>query len=100
MKVAKDYFLEFKAELAQLSDSELIDRFNFAVGVRAFGVARQGYLWAMREELQERKIDFSSIGDDTVMSFKSVVFLKDKKLFRLSELEKEDAQERFVSYML
>ena len=95
MKVAKDYFLEFKAELAQLPDSGLIDRFNEAVGVRAFGVARQGYLWAMREELQKRRIDFSSVGDDKVMSYKHVVFLKGKKLFRFSELEKEDAEKRF-----
>ena len=94
MKLAKDYFLEFKAELAQLPDSGLIDRFNGAVGVRAFGVARQGYLWAIREELQERKIDFSSVGDDKVMSYKYVVFLKDKKLFRFSELEKEEARKR------
>ena len=95
MKLAKDYFLEFKAELAQLSDSELIDRFNGEVGVCAFGVARQGYLWAIREELQERKIDFSSVGDDKVMSYKYVVFLKDKKLFLFSELEKEEARKRF-----
>jgi len=74
MKVAKDYFLEFRAELAVLSDSGLIERFNGGVGVIAFGVARQGYLWAIREELQERKIDFSSVGNDKVMSYKYVVF--------------------------
>ena len=74
MKLAKDYFLEFKAELAQLSDSGLIDRFNGEVGVLAFGVARQGHLWTIREELQERKIDFSSVGNDKVMSYKYVVF--------------------------
>lgn len=88
MKVAQDYFLQFKAELAQLPDSGLVHRFNEAVGVCTFGVARQGYLWAIREELQERKIDFISIGDDKAISFKSEVFLKGKKLNRFSELEK------------
>lgn len=82
MKVARDFFLEFRAEVAQLPHSGLIDRFNEAVGVRAFCVARQGYLWAKCEELQERKIDLSSVDDETGMSYKHVVFLKGKKLFR------------------
>ena len=56
MKLAKDYFLEFKAELAQLSDSELIDRFNGEVGVCAFGVARQGYLGRYVRNYKKEKL--------------------------------------------
>lgn len=99
MKTAKDYFNEFSKDLSKLDDEGFISRFNGTVGIPAFGVARQGYLWAIREELQKRKIDFSFVGDDKVMSYANVVFLRNNKLFRFSELDKEDANNEFQKYM-
>ena len=98
-KTVKDYFLEFKTELCRLNDDEFIGRFNGTVGISAFGFARQGYLWALKEELKRREIDFSSVGDEKIMSYKYVVFLKDRKLFRFSELDKNDAENWFKKYM-
>lgn len=99
MKITKDYFNEFSKDLSKLDDEGFISRFNREVGIPTFGVARQGYLWAIREELQKRKIDFSSVGDDKVMSYANVVFLRNNKLFRFSELDKEDANNEFQKYM-
>ena len=99
MKTAKDYFKEFSKDLSKLEDEEFILRFNREVGIPAFGVARQGYRWAIREELQQRKIDFSSVGDEKVMSYANVVFLRNKKLYKFSELEKEDANSEFLKFM-
>lgn len=99
MKTAKDYFNEFSKDLSKLNDDEFISRFNREVGIPAFGVARQGYLWAIREGLEQREIDFSSVGDEKVMSYANVVFLRNKKLYRFSELEEADANNEFQKYM-
>lgn len=100
MKTPKDYFLEFKAELCRLNDDEFIGQFNDTVGISAFGVARSGYLWAIKEELKRREIDFSSVGNEKIMCWKYVVFLKDRKLYRFSELDEKDAENWFKKYML
>lgn len=99
MKTAKDYFNKFAKELSVLDNNEFISRFNREVGISAFGLARQGYLWAIREELQQRNIDFSSVGDEKVISYANVVFLRNKKLYKFSELEKEDANCEFLKFM-
>ena len=55
-----EYYEYFKKDLAPLSDDAIIARFNQSVGLRAFGVARQGYLKALRASLDERNIDYSA----------------------------------------
>lgn len=74
-------------------------RFNREVGIPAFGIARQGYLWAIREQLIRRNIDFSCVGDEKVISYKNVVFLRNNKLYKFSDLDKEDANNEFQKYM-
>lgn len=64
-----EYYEYFKKDLEPLSDDAIIARFNQSVGLRAFGVARQGYLKALRASLDERNIDYSAVGDPQTMRF-------------------------------
>lgn len=98
-KDSYDYYLEYRQKLFQISDEELISSFNEQVGVCAWGTARQGYLRAIEAEIVERNIDYSSIGNDKIMSHKHIVFLRDNKLYKFSELSKEDASKIFQNYM-
>jgi len=81
MNTVIEYYQYFKKDLVKLTNDELVNRFNREVGIRAFGIARQGYLWALEEEFDKRKIDYSNIGNNKSISYKYVVFLKGKKLY-------------------
>jgi hypothetical protein len=87
MKTSKEYFNFFSEELSRLDDEQLISRFNQSVNVKAFGIPRQGYLWAIRNQLEKRNIDFSEIGNSDSISYKNIVILKNKKLYLSSELK-------------
>lgn len=67
-------------ELASLSDSELVRRFNSDVGNPGWVAARARFHSALRAELTRREIDFSSIGDEKSLSFRRKVTLKGKTL--------------------
>lgn len=73
-----EYYEYFLKDLQSLSDAELVSRFNQSVGIRAFGVARQGYLKALRASLDERNIDYSAVGDPETMRFDRKVQLVGK----------------------
>ena len=73
-----EYYEYFKKDLEPLSDDAIIARFNQSVGLRAFGMARQGYLRALRASLDERKIDYSAVGDDQTLRFDRKVRLVGK----------------------
>lgn len=75
-----EYYEYFKKDLDQQSDDAIIARFNQSVGLRAFGVARQGYLKALRASLDERNIDYSAVGEDQTLRFDRRVRLEGKKL--------------------
>jgi len=75
-----EYYEYFKKDLDLLSDDALIARFNSGVGLRAFGVARQGHLSALRASLDERNIDYSAVGDAQTMRFDRKVRLVGKKI--------------------
>lgn len=79
-EMAPHYYKYYTTELNKYSDKELIIAFNKSIGIRAFNIARQGYLWAMRTQLERRKIDFSVVGNEKVMSYKNKVKLINKKL--------------------
>jgi hypothetical protein len=80
-----EYYEYFKKDLAPLSDDAIIARFNQSVGLRAFGVARQGYLKALRASLDERNIDYSAVGDDQTLRFDRKVRLVGKAALRLAQ---------------
>ena len=73
-----EYYEYFKKDLEPLSDDAIIARYNQSVGLRAFGVARQGYLKALRASLDERNIDYSAVGDPQTMRFDRKVQLVGK----------------------
>jgi hypothetical protein len=73
-----EYYEYFKKDLDELSDDAIIACFNQSVGLRAFGVARQGYLKALRTSLDERNIDYSAVGDAQTMRFDRKVRLVGK----------------------
>jgi len=73
-----EYYEYFKKDLEPLSEEALISRVNQSVGLRAFGVARQGYLKALRASLDERNIDYSAVGDDQTLRFDRKVRLVGK----------------------
>jgi|GEM_PF-928702 len=75
-----EYYEYFKKDLDLLSDDALIARFNSGVGLRAYGVARQGHLSALRASLDERNIDYSAVGDAQTMRFDRKVRLVGKKI--------------------
>lgn len=96
MNTAKEYFDYFKQELIELTDEEFISRFNREVGIKAFGVARQGYLWAIRNEFERRNIDYSDIGSSDSISYKNAVYLKNKKLHILNDTKIETREEEYT----
>lgn len=87
MKTSKDYFEYFSNQLSELDDDKLISKFNQSVGIKAFGIPRQGYLWAIRNQFEKRNIDFSEIGNSESISYENVVILKNKKLYLSPELK-------------
>lgn len=79
---AKEYFDYFTYELSELTDEKIIKRFNREVGIRAFGIGRQGYLWALRNQLEKRQIDFSEVGDEKGISYANKVLLVNNKMIK------------------
>ncbi len=82
----KDFKNEFKMRFEAYSDQELINAFNSQVENHGSGVAKMAFLSALKEELNKRSIDFSSVGDVMSMSYANCVVLKDKKMCLLDEL--------------
>ena len=88
MKSPKEYFECFTIELSVLTDDEIIHRFNHSIGIKAFGIARQGYLSALRNQLEERGIDFREVGDKSVMSYANKVDLVRNKMIKRGSSKK------------
>ena len=82
----KDLKTEFKTRFESNSDQELINAFNSQVENNGSGSAKMAFLSALREELNKRSIDYSSVGDERSMSYANCVVLKDKKMCLLDEL--------------
>lgn len=77
---AKEVGNGFAERFAEMSDAELISAFNREVGNRGWTSARARYLSMMRKEFDKRSFDYSSIGDDTSMSYKNKIVLVGKKI--------------------
>lgn len=99
MKTPYQYKQEYIELLKSLSDIELIKRFNAQVGIRTWGIARQGYINALRFEIERRGIDFSLIGNENYLSFKYAVCLKDNKLYRIGDLPENEVQKLLQDYI-
>ena len=70
----------FAAELAKLSDEQLVARFNSQVGNRGWGNARMYFLHCLRAELESRSIDITAVVRDGHMSLSHQVGLQDDRL--------------------
>jgi len=97
-KTANDYYIEYSEKQNLLTDTELISVFNDNVGISSFGVSRQGLLSSIKEQLIERKIDFSLIGNAKSISYSSCVILKGKKLFKIQDLKKTEVNNLLLNY--
>lgn len=85
LRTPRDYFDFFEPQLASSTPQELVYKFNQAVGVQSFGMARSGYLWALRHHLVRSGIDVENITTDGVVwSFAHKVELKNGKLYKKS----------------
>lgn len=82
MKTYKEYYDYFTKGLLNLSNEEIIKRFNRDVGIRAFGIARQGYLSALRHQIEKRGIDYSEVGNENVMYLGNKVDLVNNKMIK------------------
>jgi len=70
----------FAAELAALSDEQLVARFNSLVGNRAWGNARAYFLHCLRSELHLRSVDSTCIVNSNGLRPGKMVRLADGKL--------------------
>lgn len=86
----KDLKTEFKTRFESNSDQELISAFNSQVDNHGSGSAKMAFLGALKEELNKRSIDYSSVGDARSMSYANCVVLKDNKMCLLEELTFEE----------
>lgn len=81
MKSGIEYYNEFKARQEKYSDKELIEAFNGQVNINAWGTARASYLSAIHKEFDDRNFDYSSIGDESSLSFKNKISIQGKTIF-------------------
>jgi len=78
---ARAYWVRSSEGLSDLSDEELLLRINATVGFEVSGgIARQGYLWSIRDQLNKRRIDYENLMTANGISLKHAVLLKDNKL--------------------
>ena len=80
MKTPQQHFEEFSKIFSDLSDNEIIERFNLEIGNKGWVSARGAYLVALQQEFRRRDWDYSDIGDEKSLSLKNMVKLCDKKL--------------------
>jgi hypothetical protein len=81
----QERFEEHLRHFTTLSDQELVKCFNSEVGKYGWGTARASFLSALHHSLMQRSIDFSAIGDQNSLSFKSKVELVEARLIPLDE---------------
>ncbi len=70
----------FAQQLEQLSDTELVQKFNREVGITGWTSTRSAYLAALRNSFEKRGIDYSAVGDGNALSLKQQVVLNNMKL--------------------
>ena len=76
----RDRINEYLEQFKEITDEELIRRFNEQVGVRGWVSARGAYVAAIHVEFDRRGFDYSLIGDSISLSFKNKIKLVGKKI--------------------
>jgi hypothetical protein len=75
---AKEYTTRYATYLKTLSDQELSSAFNQKVGIRYFNFAIQGFMKALKHEMQQRDIDFSAIKTSNGISWANNIRIEDQ----------------------
>jgi hypothetical protein len=71
---------EFVVLFRELTDHELIDRFNESVGLSGWNSARRCYINTLYNELQYRNFDCTTVERGNTISLQREVILVEKKL--------------------
>jgi hypothetical protein len=77
---SNQYKIEYLIQLKKLTNNELAEQFNSKVGIQYFNFALQGFMGAMHEELQSRKIDYTEIGNEKTISYAHKIKIIDGKI--------------------
>ena len=77
---SNQYKKAYLEQLRYLTNNELVEQFNSKVGIQYFNFALQGFMGAMREELQSREIDYTEIGGEKTMSYANKIKIIDGKI--------------------
>jgi hypothetical protein len=77
---SNQYKKEYLIRLKKLTNNELVEQFNSKVGIQYFNFAIQGFMGAMRDEIQRRKIECDEIGGDKTLSYANKIKIKDGKI--------------------
>ena len=80
------YKKAYLEQLKYLTNNELVEQFNSKVGIRYFNFAIQGFMGAMREELQSRGIDYTEIGNEKTMSYANKIKIINSKITKRSNV--------------
>ena len=98
-KTPLDYVNEFTERFNEYSDLEIVKCFNREVGIIAWGTARQGFLYALKNQIIKRGIDFSEVGDNISMSYKYCVTFINRKLKRIDGLSEVELKPLIQEYL-
>ena len=71
---------EFENDLIELSDEELVERYNDDVATEAWKSAATGYAEVMLREFQRRDLDVSVIADGDTLTYDTRVQLDDDRI--------------------
>jgi hypothetical protein len=85
----KEAYLKHTKLFKNFSDPGLVAFYNLQVDKNEPRNIQQGILTALRVELHSRKIDYSTILTDDVMTFQSCVIMVGNKLYKITELPAE-----------
>jgi len=76
-------FKKYMEQFDKYSDEKIIVVFNSEVGCMGWGTARASFLGALHKQFELRKFDYSIIGNERSLSFKSEIALIDKTVKKI-----------------
>jgi hypothetical protein len=80
------YKKEYLTQLKKLTNNELAEQFNSKVGIQYFNFTIQGFMGAMRKELQSREIDYTEIGNEKTISYANKIKIINGKITKRSKV--------------
>jgi uncharacterized protein (DUF2164 family) len=83
---SNQYKKEYQIQLKKLTNNELVEQFNSKVGIQYFNFGIQGFMGAMREELQGREINYTEIGNEKTISYANKIKIINGKITKRSNM--------------